>query len=31
MLYYRRDSEFDAVVMHPKHKGKKLADLPDSR
>lgn len=25
---YKRDSEFDAVVMHPKHKGKKLADLP---
>lgn len=27
---YKRDSEFDAVVMHPKHKGKKLADLPDA-
>lgn len=27
---YKRDSEFDAVVMHPKHKGKKLEDLPEN-
>ncbi|KAL4228446.1 hypothetical protein ACF0H5_011492 [Mactra antiquata] len=27
---YKRDSEFDAVVMHPKNKDKKLQDLPDN-
>lgn len=26
---YKRDSPYDAVVMHPKHKGKKLQDLED--
>ncbi|KAL5019761.1 hypothetical protein ScPMuIL_002653 [Solemya velum] len=26
---YKRDSPFDAVVMHPKHAGKTLDDLPD--
>ncbi|XP_069118001.1 porphobilinogen deaminase-like [Argopecten irradians] len=26
---YKRDSPYDAVVMHPKHKGKTLQDLPD--
>lgn len=28
---FRRDSPYDAVVMHPKHKGKKLEDLPENR
>ncbi|WAR04355.1 HEM3-like protein [Mya arenaria] len=27
---YKRDSEYDAVVMHPKHKGKKLDDLDEN-
>ncbi|OWF43369.1 porphobilinogen deaminase-like [Mizuhopecten yessoensis] len=26
---YKRDNPYDAVVMHPKHKGKTLKDLPD--
>lgn len=26
---YKRDSPYDAVVMHPKHKGKKIQDLDD--
>ncbi|KAL3887121.1 hypothetical protein ACJMK2_027076 [Sinanodonta woodiana] len=26
---FKRDSPFDAVVMHPKHNGKKLADLDE--
>ncbi|XP_060079575.1 porphobilinogen deaminase-like [Ylistrum balloti] len=26
---YKRDNPYDAVVMHPKHKGKTLQDLPD--
>lgn len=26
---FKRDSALDAVVMHPKHAGKKLADLPE--
>ena len=28
---YRRDSPYDAVVMHPKHKGKTLEDLAEGR
>ena len=30
-IFTRRDSAFDAVVMHPKHAGKKLADLQEER
>lgn len=28
---YRRDSPYDAIVMHPSNKGKHLEDLPDGR
>ena len=31
IIFYRRDSPYDAVVMHPKHKGKKIQDLDDGR
>lgn len=28
---FRRDSPYDAVVMHPSNAGKKLEDLPEGR
>lgn len=31
VFYFRRDSPYDAVVMHPKHKGKQIGDLKEGR